>query len=261
LAFIVTMGALCWAAETKAPVQKPLPFVVVTKTDGTQMRGQITASDPDQVTVKPAPKAGEKTAGEDVVVTWKEIKAISNGLTQKKALEQWKTEHAADLCEKCGGNRVVTCATCKGTGHDPKSSAACKTCNGAMEVKCKAAKCKEGKIACPQPCLKLTEGRWVKKDDGKRWRDLPKGRDGSWMAVSDSHLGQLIVRTKEGKYELGEMCKTCMGKGELACPECHGTSKVPCATCKGDKSAADCADCEEGAKACEGCGGTGLKKA
>jgi hypothetical protein len=247
-------------AANRPPATKPAPIVTVTKTDGSLVRGQIVSSDPDQVVLKPSLKAGEKVAGDDVTVPWKEIKIVSSGLTQKKALEAWKDEHAKELCDKCGGDRLMTCPTCKGTGHDPKSSKDCKTCNGAMEVKCKAPKCKEGKTPCPKPCLKLTEGHWVKKADGLQWRIFPKKRDGTWREISEHHLGQLVTKTADGDYVLGDSCATCGGKGEASCPECHGTAKVACATCRTDKAAADCADCDDGKKKCAACDGTGLKK-
>jgi hypothetical protein len=262
LALGILMAALgAQQAPNKTPASKPAPVVTVTKTDGTLVRGQIVSSDPDQVVVKPALKAGEKIAGDDVAIAWKEIKIVSNGLTQKKALEAWKEEHAKELCDKCGGERVVTCPTCKGTGHDPKSSKECKTCNGAMEVKCKAPKCKEGKIPCPKPCLKLSEGHWIKKEDGKRWRVFSI-RGGASFQYSEGHLGQLITLDKDGTPHAGAMCTTCEGKGEINCPECHGTAKVPCKTCKANADAPKCADCEgAGFKKCVACDGSGLKKA
>jgi len=255
---LIAFCLLAAAAPPNAPATKPAPLVIVTKADNTIVRGLLVASDPDDVTLQPPPKS-DKTPSDPITVNWNDIKRISNGLTQAKALEQWKTEHAAELCDQCHGDRMLTCPTCKGTGKDPASAKDCKTCGGAMQVKCKAPKCDNGKIPCPKPCLKLTEGHWYKKPDGLMWRNLPANRDGTYMYVSEHHLGQLIV-TKDGRTDLGETCPTCGGTTKIDCPECHGAGKVPCPTCKTNQALPKCADCDDGKIKCKACGGTGLKK-
>ena len=245
------------ATPPKAPATKPAPLVIVTKSDNTTVRGQLVAADPDNVTIKPPPNAG----AEDVVIQWKDIKRVSSGLTQARALEQWKIEHAGQLCEKCNGDRFITCPTCKGTAKAPASAKDCKTCGGAMEIKCKAPRCDNGKIPCPAGCLKLSEGHWIKKSDGLMWRQFPRQRDGSWAEISEHHLGEKIVKDENGHERPGGPCPSCGGAAKVNCPECHGTAKAPCPTCKARADAPKCPDCEDGKKKCDACDGTGLKKA
>ena len=253
---LLLAAAVIAAAPPRTPV---VPLVTVVKLDGTSVRGSIVTVDPDQVTLTPAPKTGPAATApsENLVIEWKEIKSVSNGMTAAKALAAWKETHGTELCGSCHGERTLACATCKGTAHDPASGKDCKTCKGELLVDCKAPKCKEGKIPCPKPCLKLSEGRWYTKD-GKRWRDFPIPGKGTY-SISEGHLGQLID-TKNGGH--GEMCPTCGGKSVADCATCKGFGKIPCATCTSRKDAAACpANCDHGRTKCETCKGTGLKAA
>jgi hypothetical protein len=190
-----------------------------------------------------------------VVIEWKEIKNVSNGLTKAKAIAAWKEAHIAELCETCHGERAVLCPTCKGTMHDPAAGKDCKTCKGELLVNCKGPKCKDGKTPCPRTCLKLAEGKWVKKEDGKTWRSISTGV-GTWQ-YSSGHAGELIDM-KTGQ-SLGK-CPTCGGKQIVECATCVGLGKVPCATCTARKDAAACPDqCELGKIPCDACKGKGLR--
>jgi hypothetical protein len=231
--------------------------VTITKNDATTVIGSFVSADVDQVTLKPPPKPGKKEESEPVSVPWSEIKRISNGMMQAKFLTEWKAEHRDQLCETCRGDRTILCPTCKGTMHDPASAKDCKTCGGELLVDCKGPTCDKGIIPCPNTCLKLTEGKWVKHDDGKLWRKLPNG----W-SFSDAHVGDLIFTDPKTKQSEDKgKCPTCGGKTTIDCPICHGLAKVPCATCLARKDAAECPDhCDKGRVKCTTCEGTGLKK-
>lgn len=256
------------AAEPPAPPTflddnkpDPPPVVVVKKNDGTSVQGQLTASDGEHLTIQPADAKG---AGKPIEVAWSDVKSVSNGLTRQLALLTWKGQHRAELCETCHGDRRVECERCKGTGHDPASSKECKTCHGELLVDCPDKNCKDGKIPCPGPCLKLSEGNWVKSEaDGKLWRTFPM-KDGGSFRFSQGHVGEVVIMPKDlpGRPHQSARtvpCEICGKTGFITCPTCGGDHKVACPTCKADKSAADCASCEGGTVACKTCGGTGLK--
>jgi hypothetical protein len=246
--------ALGQAQPAKKPTASSPPPVTIVKTDGTSIRGQISTSDPDSITIQPAAKPGADAAS-PVVIEWKDIRSVSSGLTQQKALAAWKEQHAGQLCDTCHGDRTVFCPTCKGTGHDPASGANCKTCNGALVVECKTPKCKDGKIPCQRQCLKRSEGQWV-QHEGKTVRFF--GR--SW--VSEAHVGELYSIDKQtGQLSLQGKCPTCDGTGVVFDPTCAGTGKMPCKECASRKGAPACpANCSAGRVPCNTCEGTGLKK-
>jgi len=130
-------------AEPKPP---PPPFVAVTKTDGSIVKGLLTASDPGALTLTPPAPPGQ-AANDPVVIKWPEITKVSNGLTRQKVLDQWKSERKDQLCADCKGEGAVLCATCKGTAHDPaKLPKDCATCKGELLVDCKAPRCDKGQI-------------------------------------------------------------------------------------------------------------------
>jgi len=248
-------------------------LVGVTRNDGSNIRGTIVSVDPDNVTIQPpAPPArparkdapaSEPVAPPVAVIAWKDIRSVSNGLTQRKALDAWKAENHDKLCETCRGERTIYCPTCKGTGHEPTSGKDCKTCKGELLIDCKTPKCDHGQIPCPNPrCIKLSEGTWVMEADGKRWRNFPIGGGASYH-ISEGHAGHVMtIDTKNHTSSDGGVCPVCGGAQKIDDPACHGTGKVPCPTCVSRKDAADCPDhCDHGHVTCPTCGGTGLKKA
>ena len=244
------------AANAQRPAAPKLPPIInVVKTDGSVVRGQFAGADHDGVSLRLI--VSGKPAADPTLIKWAEIKSTSNGLTRQKAIDQWKTDHKDELCSGCKGDRLVTCQTCKGVGHDPAASKDCKTCGGELLADCKAPKCEQGKIPCPKPCLKATDAGWVKKPDDKRWRTFGNARHS--INVSDGHLGQLVV-LKDDQWQVLP-CETCGQTTKVDCPTCHGKAKMPCPTCKANKSAPDCASCEEGLEPCKTCAGTGLRKA
>lgn len=248
------------APAPRQPAAPVVPQVTVVKVDGTTVRGQLTASDPDSVTVTPPAKAGSADAPEPVVVSWKDVRSVSNGFTQAKALVQWKQAHHDQLCETCHGDRTVLCPTCKGTAHDPAASKDCPTCHGELLVDCKGPRCDHGKVPCPNHCLQLTEGRWITKEDGLKWRTFPLGR--GYFSFSEHHLGHMItIDRKAGTVTDTGVCPVCNGVTKVDCPVCHGQGKTPCPTCVARKDAPACpAHCDQGHTKCPTCDGTGLKK-
>jgi hypothetical protein len=249
------------APAPKPPAAPAVPLVTIVKTDGTTVRGQITASDPDSVTVTPAAKPNVAEAPEPVAVPWKDVKSVSNGFNQSKAHAQWKRDRHAELCDTCHGDRTTLCSTCKGTTHDPASGKDCPKCRGELLVECKTPRCEEGQIPCTNHCLQLTEGRWETREDGKKWRSFPVGR--GYHSFSEGHLGNVIqIDRKEGTARDVGPCPVCHAKTKIICPACRGMSRTPCATCAARKDAAPCpAGCDAGRTPCVPCAGSGLKKA
>ena len=247
------------ATRTARPPTTPAtpqpPLVTVTKTDGSLVRGRLASSDPKSLSIVPTVKGG--APGDPIEVPWTEVKTVSHGLTQQRAIDQWKRAHPEDRCGDCHGDGTTVCATCKGTGRAPSTAADCPTCHGELLVACTAPKCDHGKVPCPAPCLKLSEGKWTLKPDGKRWRRFPSRR-GGFAEVSDGHLGQ-IVEIKNGEPQPPVHCPTCQGEQKIDCPTCHGTQKAPCPDCTKAATQSPCPDCKKGQVDCKTCAGTGLK--
>ena len=253
LLFAVVVPINFAATPPAKPAANTTPIVTVTKNDGSTVHGKLTAAGPGSITVE-APGVG---AVHPTEIPWREIKSVSNGLTQAKALQQFRTEHPDEICETCHGTTTLVCATCKGTGHDPASGKDCKTCGGELLVPCKTPKCKDGKIPCPAPCLKFSEGEWTTRE-GLRVRIYrSKGGEG-W--ISERHLGTLVSFDKNGQMIDKGVCPTCGGTTTVTDPTCNGTSKIPCPTCVARKDAPACpAHCDHGHEICKACGGTGIK--
>ena len=248
-------GAAGAPGEVKAP---PPPYVNVTRADGSVVKGHLTASDPVGVTVLPPAPPG-KPANEPIVIKWTDVKRVSNGLTRAKVLKQWQSDQTlkAQLCPDCKGEGRVTCATCKGTAHDPaKLPKDCPTCKGELLVDCTAPKCDKGQVRCPKHCLSLADPGWFTKD-GKKWRRFPE--KGGYYDVSEAHVGQIVVADRDGRKSTVP-CPVCGGKTTIDCTVCHGTGKIACPTCSKNDSAPKCPDCDGGMQICKTCAGTGMPK-
>jgi hypothetical protein len=252
LSFMIGPGLILAAAPREKPAAAPRqPTVTVTTKDGKTVRGTLESADPDHVTVKPSPKA------EPVEISWDDITRVTNGLTREKVIEQYKKDHPDKLCKDCGGDGVAACATCHGTGFDPTQLTTCPECNGAGVTGECPRKCEDGKIDCPKPCLKLTQGVWKMKE-GKRWRDF-RGRDGT-MSISEGHLGELIEMENGNPTNKGK-CPTCGGTTQAACETCGGLSMMLCTKCEFlGKVGPPCGSCKNGGVECKTCGGSGIKK-
>jgi hypothetical protein len=250
LGFLISV-ALC----AEKPPEKPKPIVTITQTDGADVRGRLMTYDNKTVTLETIVKSGE---GESIVVEWARIKSVSSGLTLAKAQQEWKAKHRAGLCETCHGNQRLRCDVCHGTGHDHASSKDCPTCHGAGELKCSAPKCTNGKIPCPGKCVKLTEGTWVKRDDGKRWRTIAMPGHVT-LDVPENRIGEIWEQLADGTPVGRGKCPICSGATELDCLKCDGLGMAICPTCVAKENAPDCPACDGGWKACADCKGTGIK--
>jgi len=133
LAVFCVMFSMLLAATAAGQATKPavLPIVDVVTADGKTIHGRLTNADGLDVTIQPM-AAGQ----EPQTIPWRDVKRISNGLTQQKAMDAWKTLHKDELCATCKGNRMVVCITCKGTGHDLASRKDCNSCKGAGVTAC-----------------------------------------------------------------------------------------------------------------------------
>ncbi len=249
------------AQHHQAAASQPARPVIVTLLDHTVIRGRLISVDRDAVKVEPYPHLGNPHAtGEPMTIPWKTIRFVSGGLTQAKALAQWKQEHRGDLCPTCKGDGTIACPTCKGTGAIPPPARTARLARAALLVDCKTPHCDHGKIPCPNHCLQLTEGHWIMKD-GLHWRVF-RLRNGGGMMFSEHHLGHIIVvDNQKGTVTDAGVCPVCNGTTKIDDPVCHGTGKIPCPTCSAATDSPACpAHCDHGRITCPTCGGTGLKK-
>ena len=241
--------------------------VTVSRAGGGPVKGQIQDCTPELLTVLPSPrpklkdsKAPDPSPAEPVAVPWKDVRAVSNGLTARVALDLWKARHAEKLCPDCRGDRTVPCPTCKGTDHDPAAAAACKTCHGELLVACESAGEIDGRVACPNGCMRRDQGTWSKGPDGLMRRTFQLG-GGSSVWFHEPHVGDVILLDLKAHTasDTGR-CLVCGGTTEIDDPACHGTGKIPCPECLARKSAPPCpAHCDGGRIACPTCHGTGLR--
>lgn len=239
----------------KAKPPQPPPHVTITKADGKTVSGLLLDADRDGLTLKYGPAPDEHQ------LKWAEIKSVSNGLTREKAIQQWKAVHADKLCGKCHGDGYVNCPDCDGTGIDPKQHKECATCKGTGSAgPCPTKGCVEGKIACPAPCLRLSQGVWKKvPDHDGLWRFFP-GKHGG-LYISEGHAGELVVM-ENGDPVMKGPCPTCKGKGKIDDPVCKGKGHLTCKDCRGLGFVGPaCPTCDHGHIKCDECMGTGLAPA
>ena len=80
--FSMVLAATGADTAAKAAV---LPIVDVVTMDGKTVHGRLTSADAAEVTIQPM------TAGqESQTIAWRNVRRMSNGLTQPKAAEAWK---------------------------------------------------------------------------------------------------------------------------------------------------------------------------
>jgi hypothetical protein len=113
---------------------------------------------------------------------------------------------------------------------------ACFECKGQGTVACSAPGCINGKMDCPEPCIKLNKGVWVKRPD----RPDPKETmqlivvGGKYVWISSHHPGVTYALRTDGGMDM-HTCPVCNGKTKVACPVCKGTGKQKCPVCNGKK--------------------------
>lgn len=113
----------------------------------------------------------------------------------------------------------------------------CVVCGGTGELKCRW--CRDGRVDCPGPCLKLSRGVWERlnvagHDPNELWQKF-YNKHGGYRAWSQGHVGQVIEMQDGEPVNIGP-CKICGGAGCVPCAHCQGAGKVGCPTCRGTGS-------------------------
>lgn len=252
------LASLCSTWLVVAAAIPIVEHVQVKRTDGKTVSGELLWADPQTVGIQPG-------KGDPVVVTWKEVASISNGLTRPAAILRWKEKNKDILCSTCNGDQTIKHEACGGTGVDPASKKPCEDCKGSGSAgKCTNHKCVEGKVDCPGPCLKLSVGTWKKEADGKLWRyfRVRAGNRTGDFRISDGHVGQVWVMTADGtSMEEKGPCPICHGAAKVDCSTCLGKGILPCKTCGGvGVVGPHCPEktCDHGRIPCTTCNGKGL---
>jgi hypothetical protein len=119
------------------------------------------------------------------------------------------------------GKPLIACAPCQGTGL----------------VKCSHTRCKQGKLECTGPCMRLSKGIWVKnaslgKGPDELWQAFPQ--KGGTQYYSKAHVGE-VVEMQDGKAVNIGPCSICAGTTLMPCTTCKGTASITCPTCRGNK--------------------------
>jgi hypothetical protein len=245
-----------YAQSPKPPAPKPVPSVTVVKADESTVKGWLLAAGPKGMKLDPAAKRVDPPV-ETVELLWDDVKTVSNGLNRQRAVTQLKQARKTELCGDCLGEGGVNCRVCNGTGHPAGSAVGCATCQGAQTVACKTPRCKDGVIPCPAPCLKPTEGNWVKKkEDGLRWRSFPVKGKGTF-SISERHFGEILDLSSGSPVTTA--CVVCNKTGAIKDPNCSGTGLMPCPEDLARTDAPDCEACKgTGKTECKTCEGYGL---
>lgn len=110
----------------------------------------------------------------------------------------------------------------------------CFQCNGTGKMKCPVASCKDGQSDCPAPCIKLSQGVWVKRPDLHR----PDPNELMQLITVEGHKVWVSSHHEGVRYVWAN------GQAEMqTCPVCKGTAKATCSVCKG-KSFVTCPICD-----------------
>jgi len=112
----------------------------------------------------------------------------------------------------------------------------CFHCIGTGKVPCPNGK--DGLMACPGPCLKLSQGTWEHMEVAGHppsdiWQKFSTA-NGGWQAWNQNHVGDVIEYRNGDPVNLGK-CKVCAGTGRVKCTLCGGTGLVDCPVCEGKK--------------------------
>ena len=128
-------------------------------------------------------------------------------------------------------------AKVEGPGKDQK---VCFQCSGQGKVACTAPGCKDGKVDCPGPCLKLSKGNWIHMtvaghDPSELWMKFPNaGGKGGYQAWNQHHVGEVIAYQNGQAVNMGP-CKICGGTTKVPCKVCNGQGTQTCPICNGQK--------------------------
>lgn len=228
--------------------------LVIYLKDGKTVSGEFIEATPAVVKVKPNPKS-------DTILTveWSKIRSLGNKMTREGIVKEWQKTHSEELCVTCHGTATTKCTTCDGTAVKPSEKVECTQCTGSGNLgPCKTPKCKDGKIPCPDKCLKADSFTGAPDAEGKRWRVF-RGKDRAELRISDAHIGELVVVENGSPVNKGK-CPTCDGTTIVDDPICGGTGLKKCNACKGKGvTGPKCDDCTAGLIECGTCHGTGLR--
>ena len=153
------------------------------------------------------------------------------------------------VCPDCGGNKEVTCGSCKGHGRlsdcnkcDSTGKVDCPICGGTGEEISICPVCNKGKIK---------KTRWINCDwcHGRGYYTGP-GYEHHPECGGCHGRGQVEEEYEEycpnchGEYRrrTGKSCKKCDGSGKVECSGCNGTGRAKCKAC-GGRGKVKCGKC------------------
>lgn len=229
--------------------------VMLTPNEGKAVMGDLLSADKNKVVLR----TGEGESAKELSFTWDQIKKLSNGLTRDKAMAAWAAEHPDQVCDECKGAGQTFCNKCAGKGLLPDApKVPCTKCALTGLAPCANRYCTLGKVACDGPCLKPSEGNWVKGKENLLWRRYTF--PGGWAEWSEKHYGE-VIKIENGRPVNKGKCEKCKGTLKMACGLCAGKARMPCPACKGSKEMLpDCTACKQGMSVCAVCQGTGEKQ-
>jgi hypothetical protein len=110
----------------------------------------------------------------------------------------------------------------------------CPVCQGRGVVSCGAPGCDHVFVPCDGPCLKKSTPGWRHMNvaghrPSELWMRFDND-DGTWVAWSQAHIGQVIEKV-DGRWVNKGKCPVCGGKGVKPCPRCH--AGLACTRCAG----------------------------
>ena len=110
----------------------------------------------------------------------------------------------------------------------------CPACQGSRTASCGAPGCDRGRVPCDGLCLKRDAPGWTHLDvrghsPDELWMRFYHD-DGTWVAWSQAHIGQVIEKV-DGRWVNKGTCPICGGTGLKPCPSCHG--RLACSKCGG----------------------------
>lgn len=132
-----------------------------------------------------------------------------------------------------GQDKPATASTAQ-----PEATKTCFRCGGSGKGPCAAAGCKDGKVECSGPCLRLTKGKWVHLEvaghpPSDLWQKFTQS-NGTYQAWSHKHVGE-VIQMQNGKAVHAGQCRICGGTTRVKCPVCQGTGQGACDLCAGKK--------------------------
>jgi tetratricopeptide (TPR) repeat protein len=169
-------------------------------------------------------------------------------------------------CPVCKGDGKRTCRTCNGTG---KVSETCRGCNGSGRVTCPTCKgsgelwvkCATCYGSGKRRCMRCNGSGTVYGAGGRQYVCPDCGGNGYFVCGACNGTGKRKVKCSAQAVGGGEVLaealgslfskgkrpqKYCNGTGQVQCPECRGTRRVPvaCPECQGSGRVGACPRCQ-----------------